>query len=75
MRISYSCAFTESPLTEITCRGGLEMLFADKRRHTLDLPSTDKDGSPLTIASLIRYLHESLMQDSRKELFVLDDHL
>lgn len=55
--------------------GGLEMLFADKRRHSLELPSTDKDSRSSTIGFLIQYLCENVMQDTRKDLFVLDGHL
>jgi hypothetical protein len=51
------------------------MLFADKRTYSLTIPSTDKDGRPSTIAHLIDYLCENVMEDTRKELFVLDDHL
>lgn len=51
------------------------MLFADERCHSLAIPSTDKDGRPSTIAFLIDYLCDNLMKDTRKELFVLDDHL
>ncbi|RSL58515.1 hypothetical protein CEP54_007754 [Fusarium duplospermum] len=36
--------------------GGLEMLFSDKRHHSLSIPA-------------------NVMQDSRKDLFVLDNHL
>lgn len=51
------------------------MLFADERRHSLAIPSTDKDGRPSTIAFLIAYLCDNLMKDSRQELFVLGGHL
>lgn len=57
------------------CRGGLEMLFSDIRRHALTLPATDKDGNPSTIAYLIHHLCEHVMKDTRRELFVLDGHL
>ncbi|KAK6071646.1 Ubiquitin-related modifier 1 [Seiridium cupressi] len=55
--------------------GGLEMLFEDKRRHSLSIPAIGKDGKPATIAFLIDYLCRNTMKDNRKELFVLDDHL
>ena len=51
------------------------MLFADKRNHSLVIPSIDKDGRPSTIAHLIDYLCKNVMEDTRKELFVLEDHL
>lgn len=56
-------------------RGGLEMLFADQRVHKLSIPTHDKDGKAVTIAYLIDHLCETVMQDSRKELFVLDHHM
>ncbi|KXJ92958.1 ubiquitin-like modifier 1 [Microdochium bolleyi] len=55
--------------------GGLEMLFSDKRHHTLSLPAKDIAGSPITIAWLIQYLCQNTMDDPRSELFVLDQHL
>jgi ubiquitin related modifier 1 len=51
------------------------MLFADERRHSLSIPPTDKDGRPSTIAYLIEYLCKTVMRDTRKDLFVLDNHL
>lgn len=51
------------------------MLFSNQRRHTLSIPAADKDGKPATVASLIDHLCRHTMRDSRKELFVLDDHL
>ena len=68
------CVLSYDRLTGLS-RGGLEMLFADKRRHSLNIPSHDKDGRPSNIGFLIQYLCENVMQDARKELFVLDDHL
>ena len=55
--------------------GGLEMLFSDQRHHALSIPATDRDGKPANIGYLIDHLCESVMQDTRKELFVLDNHL
>lgn len=51
------------------------MLFSDQRRHSLALPSEDKDGRASNIAFLIDHLCQHLMRDTRKELFVLDGHL
>ncbi|KAI1124519.1 Urm1-domain-containing protein [Nemania abortiva] len=62
-----------SILVEFT--GGLEMLFSDQRRHGLSMPAIDKNGKPVTIAYLIDHLCENVMNDARRELFVLDDHL
>ncbi|KAH9999141.1 ubiquitin related modifier 1 [Xylariaceae sp. FL0662B] len=55
--------------------GGLEMLFSNQRRHSLSIPAGDKEGKPVTASYLIDYLCNHAMDDSRKELFVLGDHL
>ncbi|EED12519.1 hypothetical protein TSTA_005560 [Talaromyces stipitatus ATCC 10500] len=55
--------------------GGLEMLFANERKHNLTIPAKTNDGKQPTIGWLIQYLVENLMQDTRKELFILDDHV
>lgn len=51
------------------------MLFSDQRQHKLAIPAHDKDSKPITIAYLIDYLCQHVMKDSRKELFVLDNHM
>lgn len=51
------------------------MLFADQRQHKLAIPAHDKDSKPVTIAYLIDHLCQHVMEDSRKELFVLDNHM
>jgi len=51
------------------------MLFSDERKHVLTIPATDENNKPVTISYLIDYLCNKTMKDSRKELFVLDDHL
>lgn len=51
------------------------MLFSDQRQHKLAIPAHDKDSKPVTIAYLIDYLCQHVMKDSRKELFVLDNHM
>lgn len=48
------------------------MLFNNETKHKITISSKDPDGSAVTIASLIRYLCDHVMRDSRKELFVLD---
>ncbi|ELQ39109.1 hypothetical protein OOU_Y34scaffold00514g26 [Pyricularia oryzae Y34] len=60
---------------ELGKRGGLEMLFADRRRLQLTVPKSDDRGKPLTIAALIDHLCQHEMNDGRKDLFVLDGHL
>lgn len=55
--------------------GGLEMLFSNKRQHALVIPAADQDGKPANIANLIDHLCQNVMDDSRKDLFVLNNHL
>ncbi|KAM0324050.1 hypothetical protein ACHAQA_008238 [Verticillium albo-atrum] len=55
--------------------GGLEMLFDDQRKHAVSIPAQGEDGTPATIAHLIDHLCKNVMKDSRKELFVLQDHI
>ncbi|KAL2760791.1 hypothetical protein ACRALDRAFT_1073508 [Sodiomyces alcalophilus JCM 7366] len=55
--------------------GGLEMLFDDQRRYDVSIPAITKDGKPTNIAFLVDYVCQNLMKDSRKELFVLDEHI
>ncbi|KAF4992934.1 hypothetical protein FDECE_13567 [Fusarium decemcellulare] len=55
--------------------GGLEMLFSNKRHHSLAIPASDLHGKPTNIAYLIDHLYQNVMEDSRKDLFVLDNHL
>lgn len=54
--------------------GGLEMLFDDQKRVSIELPTAEAEGKP-TLAFLIGYLCKNVMKDTRKELFVLDDHM
>lgn len=51
------------------------MLFSDQRRHALSIPATNEEGQPVTIADLIHHLCKETMNDARKDLFVLEDHL
>lgn len=48
------------------------MLFSNKRKHSLSIPSKDEDGKVTNIAYLVHFLCENVMKDSRKELFILD---
>ncbi|KAH7008232.1 ubiquitin-like modifier 1 [Ilyonectria destructans] len=70
-------AHATSPQLSLTVEfsGGLEMLFSHQRSHALTIPAADKDGRASTIAYLIDYLCDHVMDDSRKDLFVLDNHL
>lgn len=56
-------------------RGGLEMLFSDERKHKLSVPAKDSKGAAVTVGSLVEYLCEEVMKDTRKEMFVLDGHV
>jgi ubiquitin related modifier 1 len=60
---------------DVEFSGGLEMLFSNKRQHALSIPAADQDGKPADIACLIDHLCQNVMDDSRKDLFVLDNHL
>ncbi|KAG0648278.1 Ubiquitin-related modifier 1 [Hyphodiscus hymeniophilus] len=55
--------------------GGLEMLFSDQRKHTLQVPAKDDKGNAVTVGWLVHHLCEEVMKDTRKELFVLDGHV
>lgn len=63
----------DQPLTvHVEFTGGLELLFLNKREHTVSIPSIDVTGGATNLASLIQYLCENLMSDRRKEMFILD---
>lgn len=50
------------------------MLFSNKKKHDIQMPAANsKTGSPSTIADLINFLCDNLMDDPRKDLFVLED--
>jgi ubiquitin related modifier 1 len=51
------------------------MLFSDQRKHTLSVPAKDDKGKPVTVGWLVNHLCEEVMKDSRKDMFVLDDHV
>ncbi len=59
----------------IEFRGGLEMLFSDKRKHSISVPAKDSKGDAVTVGWLVQYLCEEVMKDARKEMFVLDNHV
>ncbi|RBR14951.1 uncharacterized protein FIESC28_07453 [Fusarium coffeatum] len=60
---------------DVEFSGGLEMLFSNKRQHALSIPAADQDGKPVDIAYLIDHLCRNVMDDTRKDLFVLENHL
>jgi ubiquitin related modifier 1 len=49
------------------------MLFDNKTKHAISLPSKTQEGKPSTIAYLITYICNNLMKDPRRELFVLEN--
>ncbi|KAJ5166492.1 uncharacterized protein N7482_005273 [Penicillium canariense] len=55
--------------------GGLELLFGNERKHKVTLPGSMEDGSPTNIAYLLPYLVDNLMQDQRKEMFIMEDNV
>ncbi|KAI9641374.1 Ubiquitin- modifier 1 [Ciborinia camelliae] len=66
---------TETLNIVVEFTGGLEMLFSDQRNHKLSIPQTDTKGDPVTVGWLVNYLCDEIMQDTRKDMFVLDDHV
>ncbi|EEH02592.1 conserved hypothetical protein [Histoplasma capsulatum G186AR] len=70
---------SSSQLLTITVEftGGLEAIFNNTRKHTLSIPATYPSPStgepePTSVASLVHYLIENVMEDKRQELFVVD---
>ncbi|KAF1833402.1 ubiquitin related modifier 1 [Decorospora gaudefroyi] len=59
------------PIT-IEFSGGLEILFSNQKKYNLPLPFKDESGEPANVAFLVRHLCDNVMEDPRKELFVLD---
>lgn len=55
--------------------GGLELLFGNERKHKVSLPARMEDGNPTNIAYLLSYLVDNLMQDQRKEMFIMEDNV
>jgi len=51
------------------------MLFADQRKHKLPIPAYDDNKNPVTVGWLVHYLCNEIMQDARKDMFVLDGHV
>lgn len=55
--------------------GGLELLFGNERKHKVLLPACMEDGNPTNITYLLPYLVDNLMQDQRKEMFIMEDNV
>ncbi|KAL3425671.1 ubiquitin-like modifier 1 [Phlyctema vagabunda] len=55
--------------------GGLEMLFSDQRKHKLTVPAKDENEKAVTVGWLVHHLCNEVMKDTRKDMFVLDDHV
>jgi ubiquitin related modifier 1 len=51
------------------------MLFANKRKHNITIPAKLDDGKRPNISYLIHHLVDHVMEDQRKELFILDGHV
>lgn len=49
------------------------MLFSNKNKHKISIPAKDHHGSPANIKFLVGYMCDNIMEDSREELFVVDD--
>lgn len=62
------------PIT-VDFSGGLEMLFSNQRRHSLDVPAADDEGNKSNIGFLVRHLCSTALKDPRTDLFVLDHHI
>lgn len=52
--------------------GGLEILFDNNRKHQISLPKVTDQGDSPNINYLVKYLCDSKMTDTRRELFELD---
>ncbi|KAF4553761.1 URM1-like protein [Elsinoe fawcettii] len=52
--------------------GGLELLFSNQKTQKFSLPSTTA-GRPTTVADLIQHLATDVVQQEKKDLFVLGD--
>ena len=62
-------------LTCLVYSGGLEILFANERKHKVTLPAQLENGTRPNISYLLQYLVDNVMKDRRKELFVLEDNV
>ncbi|GAB1197316.1 Ubiquitin-related modifier 1 [Aspergillus pseudonomiae] len=76
--ISLESARVEAPgsfSVTVEFTGGLEMLFANERKHGVTLPAQLSDGGRPRISFLLEYLVENVMKDERKELFILEGNV
>ncbi|KAJ5449615.1 uncharacterized protein N7458_006064 [Penicillium daleae] len=62
------------PIT-VEFTGGLELLFGNERKHKVSISACMDDGSPTNLAYLLPYLVDNLMQDQRKEMFIMEDNV
>jgi len=51
------------------------MLFNNESKHKIQIPARNKDNIPVDVAYLVRYLCDIVMNDKRRELFVLGDSM
>ncbi|GKZ27535.1 Ubiquitin-modifier 1 [Aspergillus brasiliensis] len=66
---------TSSIAITVEFTGGLEILFANERKHSVTLPSRLDDGSRPTISYLLGHLVKNNMKDQRQELFILEGNV
>lgn len=66
---------TDSITITVEFTGGLEILFANERKHKVTLPAQLENGTRPNISYLLQYLVDNVMKDRRKELFVLEDNV
>lgn len=66
---------TPNLLLEVEFTGGLEILFGDTCKHSINVPAKSRSGDAMTAGGLIDYVCENMMTDPRKDMFVLDGHV
>lgn len=54
--------------------GGLELLFSNRKSHTVEIPMSTVDGKPADVNYLIHWLRDNLLEE-REELFLENDTL
>lgn len=58
--------------SDYQCSGGLELLFSNQKIHKIEVPESNASGSPFTVGDLIHYLAGEVVQQDKKDFFVLD---
>ncbi|KAI7900987.1 ubiquitin-related modifier 1 [Cokeromyces recurvatus] len=52
--------------------GGMELLFQNVNKHTINFPTTNSSGQPSNLQDLIFYIRDNMMTE-KKDLFVEKD--